>query len=136
MATPTAQAASQVIADALVEINVVRDGETPSAEMQARAIRALNKMMALWEADGRSLGYVPIGTVTDIMTVPDAALVGIYSSLAIMLAPGFGATVSPELVAVNEKGMAVIDKITAQQVLMEMDLPCGSHCGTFNINTG
>ncbi len=137
MSTPTAQTASQIIADALLAINVLREGETPTAEMQAQAIRRLNQMMATWEADGRNLGYIPIGTVTDTLTVPDASLMGIYSSLAIVLAPSFGASVSPELVAIQEKGMAVIDKITAKEVIAGLDLQTPADRGdSFNISTG
>lgn len=136
MATPTAQAASQLIADSLLAINVIRDGQTPTAEMQAQAIRRLNQMMALWETDGVSLGYIPVGTVTDILTVPDGALQGIYTSLAIALAPSFGATVSEELIALHTKGMAVIDKITAKEVCMYLDVPQPSHIYGFDIETG
>lgn len=135
MATATAQAASQVIADSLLAINVIREGQTPSAEQQAQMIRRLNQMMALWEAEGRSLGYIPVGTVTDVLTVPDGSLVGIYSSLAIFAAPSFGATVSQELIAINERGMAIIDKITAKEVLAELDLQMPADRGHgFNIN--
>lgn len=137
MATPTAQAASQVITDALVAINVIRETQTPSAEQQAQAIRRLNQMMAMWEAEGRNLGYIPVGTVTDIMTVPDGAIMGIYSSLAILLAPSYGASIPPELVLINAGGMAAIDKITAKNVCAQLDVPQPARGGAvFNINTG
>lgn len=136
MATPTAQTASQVITDALVSLNVIREGQTPSAEQQAQAIRRMNQMMALWEADGRPLGYIPIGTVTDTLTVPDGSLMGIWTSLAILLAPLFGATVSAELIEMNRQGMAVIDKITAKEVLMELDVPTPTGPEVFNIESG
>jgi len=137
MATPTSQAASQVIKDALVALNVIRETQTPTADQQSVCIRRLNQMMALWEADGRNLGYIPIGTVTDTMTVPDGALTGIYSSLAILIAPSFGASVPQELVAVNEKGVAVIDKITAKEVTMQLDVPEPADRGErFNVSTG
>jgi hypothetical protein len=136
MSTPTAQSASQVIADALVAINVIRDGQTPSAEMQAQAIRRLNQLMAVWEAEGRNLGYIPVGTATAILTVPDAAIMGIYSSLAILLAPSFGASVSQELVVINDRGMAIIDKITAKDVRAQLDLhQSADRCAAYNINT-
>jgi len=135
MATPTAQAASQVITDALVALNVIREGQTPSAEQQAQAIRRLNQMMALWEVEGRPLGYIPVGTVTDVMTVPDGSLMGIWTSLAILLAPLFGATVSAELIEMNRQGMAAVDKITAQEVLMQLDVPSPSDFGSYNIET-
>lgn len=136
MATPTAQAASQVITDALVALNVIREGQTPSAEQQAQVIRRMNQMMALWEVEGRALGYIPIGTVTDVLTVPDGSLMGIWTSLAILVAPLFGATVSAELIEMNRQGMAAIDKITAQEVLMELDVPTPSGREVFNIESG
>jgi hypothetical protein len=129
MATPTAQPASQIIADALVALNVIRAGQTPSAEDQAQCIRRMNQMMAMWEADGRALGYVPVGTVTTTLTVPDGAVLGIWTSLAINVAPLFGANVSPELIALNERGLAVIDKLCAKEVLMELDVPCPADWG-------
>ena len=136
MATPTAQTASQLITDALVSLNVIREGQTASAEQQAQAIRRMNQMMALWEADGRALGYIPIGTVTDTLTVPDGALMGIWTSLAILLAPLFGAAVSAELAEMNRQGMAVVDKITAKEVPMYLDVPTPSGREVFNIESG
>lgn len=137
MATPTAQAASQVIADALLAINVLRDGETASAAQQAQGIRRLNQMMALWEAEGKNLGYIPVGTVTDVLTVPDAAILGIVNNLAIHMAPSFGATVPVEIAALAMMGLATIDKITAKEVIMDMDLQLPADWpGAFNVNTG
>lgn len=137
MATPTAQPASQVIADTLLAINVIRAGQTPSAEQQAQGIRRLNQMMALWAGEGKNLGYIPVGTVTDVLTVPDAALVGIVNNLAILWAPFFGATVAPEIVALAERGMAVIDKLTSQEILITTELqPAADYPGTYNIQSG
>lgn len=137
MATPTAQAASQIIADALLAINVIRDGETPSAALQAQGIRRLNQMMALWEGEGKNLGYIPVGTVTEVLTVPDAAILGIVNNLAIHMAPSFGATVPAEIAVLAAMGLATIDKITAQEVIMDMDLQRPADWpGSFNVNTG
>jgi hypothetical protein len=137
VATPTAQAASQVIADALLAINVIRDGETPSAAQQAQAIRRLNQMMALWEGEGRNIGYIPVGTVTDVLTVPDAAILGIVNNLAIHMAPSFGASVPAEIVALAQMGLATIDKITAKEVIMDMDLQRSAEWpGAFSIDAG
>lgn len=137
MATPTAQTASQVIADALLAVNVIRTGETPSAADQAFCIRRLNQMMALWEGEGKSLGYIPVGTVTDTLTVPDAALLGIVNNLAIHIAPSYGATVPAEIIALAGMGLAIIDKITTKEVIMDMDLQPTADCvAPFNVNTG
>lgn len=137
MATPTAQAASQVIADALLAINVLRDGETASAAQQAQGVRRLNQMMALWEGEGKNLGYIPVGTVTDVLTVPDAAILGIVNNLAIHMAPSFGATISAEIAALAMMGLSIIDKLTANEVIMDTDLQApADRCSAFNISTG
>lgn len=137
MATPTAQSGSQIIKDALVALNVIREDETPTAEQQALCIRCLNQMMAMWEADGKALGYIPIGTATDTLMVPDGAIMGIYTSLAILIAPSYGAQISQELLESYNRGMAVIDKITAKQVIMNMDVQSSSADDRdFNINYG
>lgn len=105
--------------------------------MQAQGIRRLNQMMALWEAECRNLGYIPVGTVTDVLTVPDAAILGIVNNLAIHMAPSFGATASAEIVALAMIGLQTIDKITSQEVIMDMDLqPTADITEAFNVNTG
>lgn len=105
--------------------------------MQAQGIRRLNQMMALWEAEGKNLGYIPVGTVTDVLTVPDAAILSIVNNLAIHMAPSFGATVPVEIAALAMMGLATIDKITAKEVIMDMDLQLPADWpGAFNVNTG
>jgi hypothetical protein len=137
VATPTAQAASQIIADALVAINVIRSGQTPSAADQAFCIRRMNQMMALWEGEGRNIGYIPIGTETAVLTVPDAAILGIVNNLAIHIAPSYGASVPAEIVALAMSGLATIDKLTAKEVIMDTDLqPSADLNAPFNVNTG
>jgi hypothetical protein len=137
VSTPTAQAASQIIADALLAINVIRAGQTPSAANQAQGIRRLNQMMALWEGEGKNLGYIPVGTVTDVLTVPDAAILGIVNNLAIHMAPSFGATIPVETATLAAMGLATIDKITAKEVIADLDLQrSASQPQVFNVNTG
>lgn len=137
MATPTATTAAQLISDALLNINVIREGQVPTADQYARAITRFNQMMAAWEAGGIRLGYLPIGTPTDVLTVPDGALLGIMTHLAIHCASAFGATVSQELIAMAERGMAVIEKLTSQEVLASTELqPAADGPGVFHIQSG
>jgi hypothetical protein len=133
MSTATSQSASQVIADSLLAINVIRAGQSPTASMLEQGVRRLNQMMALWESDGNEIGYIPVGTVTDILTVPDAAILGIVNNLAIHMAPSFGATVPPEIIALAQLGMQVIDKITAVEVLVDLDLQRTADQSLYNI---
>ncbi len=137
MSTPTAQPASQVIADALLELNVIRAGQTPNASQQAIMIRKLNEMMAQWEIEGRHLGYKPVGTVTEVLTVPDGAIVGIRANLAVHAASSFGASVSAELAVAADTGLETIRKICAQEIPIETDLQSSTDTGSgFNILTG
>jgi hypothetical protein len=101
--------------------------------MLEQGVRRLNQMMALWESDGNEIGYIPVGTVTDILTVPDAAILGIVNNLAIHMAPSFGATVPPEIIALAQLGMQVIDKITAVEVLVDLDLQRTADQSLYNI---
>lgn len=136
MATPTAQTASQVIKDSLLALNVIRASQNPTADQQALCIRRLNQMMAGWEADGKRLGYIPVGTATDVLTVPDAAILGIVTHLAIYVAPYFGASVSAELAAAADKGMELIDKITCTEVQAATELqPSVNYGSAYNIQT-
>lgn len=137
MATPTAQTAAQLIADSLLQINVIRVGQTPTADQHSQCIRRLNQMMAAWYAAGIRLGYIPVGTATDTLTVDDGAILGIMTHLAIHIASSFGATVSQELIAMAERGMAVIEKLTAQEILASTELqPSADTSGGFNMQTG
>lgn len=137
MSTPTAQPASQIIQDALLELGVIRVGQTPSAAQQATGVRKLNEMMALWEAEGRRLGYVPVGTATAVLTVPDAAIVGIRTNLAIFMAPSFGASASPELIALADMGLSTVQKICVQEIPISTDLPPSSDTGSgYDIRIG
>lgn len=135
--TPTAQPASQIIADMLLDLNVIRSGQTPNASQQAVCIRKLNEMMAIWEVEGRHLGYIPVGIVTAILTVPDAAIPGIRANLAIHCASAFGATISAELAAVADMGLETIRKVCSQEIPITTDLQPSIDIGNgFDIQNG
>lgn len=134
MATPTAIAASQLITDALRLINVLMETETASAEQQAQGIRALNEMLAQWQAEGLNLNYIPVGTVTNTLTVPDGAVKGIKYNLAVDLAGYYGATIPAEVAKGATDGKATIEKICARTPNFQMDTPCPAdwHGGTWS----
>jgi hypothetical protein len=69
-------------------------------EEMTSGLRHLNAMMAEWYADGVDLGYdLPIyakGLLEEPSGVPDSAVAVIHQMLAQRLAPGLGATLSPD----------------------------------------
>lgn len=88
---------ADLIADALRELNVISEIQTPSAEQYAHALRKLNQMMAKWLEEGIEIGYYPQTSASDTCPIPDYAETGVTLSLAISCASNYGATVSMEL---------------------------------------
>ena len=80
--------AEKVIKDALGLI-VAQMAEAPLEAADASlAIRFLNRMMAKFRAKGIDVGYTPINSIDDFITVKDeAAIDGIVPNLALKLAP-------------------------------------------------
>jgi hypothetical protein len=88
---------ADLIADALRELNVISEIQTPSAEQYAHALRKLNQMMAKWLEDGIEIGFYPQTLASDTCPIPDYAESGVTLALAISCASNYGATVSQEL---------------------------------------
>lgn len=88
---------ADLIADALRELTVISEIQTPSAEQYAHALRKLNQMMAKWLEDGIEIGYYPQTLASDTCPIPDYAESGVTKELAIECASNYGATVSQEL---------------------------------------
>lgn len=96
---------SDVIADALRELGVITEVQTPSAEQAAHALRKLNQLAA--ELEGQ-IGPIQWFEQTD--TSADFPLAAEFenaftSMLATRLAPNYGASVSVELAAAAMAGM-------------------------------
>lgn len=89
------ETAEEVITSALEEI-VVQSSEAPLEpdELQV-GIRYLNRMMASFAAKGITLGYTVVTSLGDTITVPDGALDGMVSNLAIRLFPQYSAPGTP-----------------------------------------
>lgn len=86
-----------IVKDALVLIQAQNPRQPVSAQDMTDGIRALNRMVQRWEADGTSLGWSPVSNPGDVLPAPDEAEEAIVYNLAIRLAPQFGATVMPEV---------------------------------------
>lgn len=129
-----------VIEDALREINVISEVDNASAEQGAFALRKLNQMMASLLEDDVGVGWYAQTDTTDSIPIPDWAERGITASLALMLAPTYGATVSAELAAIINTEISKIRRKTQSEKLVNTDmthLPIGQgHFGTrYDITT-
>jgi len=74
-------------------------------------VDSLNDHMASLEARGLRLGYTPVSSVSDYVTIPDGAVQGIIASMAILSASDFNGTVSESLKAEAAAGMRAIRRL-------------------------
>jgi len=101
------ETAESIIKSALEEI-LVQAAESPIEPDEAQgAIKYLNRMMAGFSASGINLGYTVVANLGDAITVPDGAIDGIISNLAVRLSPQYsspGTPVDPLLVKAAQDG--------------------------------
>lgn len=125
----------EIIQDALEAIGVIGETATPSAEQGAHALRKLNQMMEQWEEDGVKLNYFAQTDTGEECPIPAYAEVGVYSALAMRLAPTYGAEVSAELASMADKGYQTILRKVVKAPEADMShMPGAFH--QWNIETG
>jgi len=128
---------TDLIADALRELGVISEIQTPSAEQGAHALRKLNQMMFEWAENGLDLGYFEQQTQSDTCPIPQYAENGVTCQLALRLASNYGQTVSQELAASAIAGYETICRSLMNLKIPEVDLtnrPRGRN-GVWNILT-
>lgn len=97
-----------IIRDSLQEI-LVQAAEVPLVADEAQtAIRFLNRMMAELDSRGISLGFTRVSSLSDFVTVPDGAISGVVSNLAVRLAPQYDQVPSGELLASARTGLSAM----------------------------
>lgn len=118
----------EIITDALEDILVQADeAEIPASEART-AIRALNRIMNRLAAKGINLGFTEVSKLSDPVTVPDGALDGITTLLALRLAPKYDKDPSTTLYSQASEGVKAIQRIgiTFAKQQMPSTLPMGS----------
>lgn len=120
---------SEVIGDALRELNVIFEGQTPSAEQGLYGLRKLNEMMEEWTEREVDLGYFAQSAATDTCPIPAWSEKAVKSNLAVALAPKYGASVSPELGLEASSSFQVVQRKCMVEKLKPADmshLPAGA----------
>jgi len=130
----------EVIDDALKSLNVISEVATASSEQGKYVLTKLNQMMEMWREDGISIGFFPQSVTTDTCPIPDYAELAVISSLSVVIAPKYGATLSQELVAVIDRSYTALLRKSLYEKLDNTDmshLPIGQgHFGTrYDITT-
>lgn len=108
--------AGQVAEYALKAILVQAQDAPLEADDYADTLFALNNFMAELDANGTVLGYTPVDNVADVVTVPAGAIQGIISNVAILIAPVYGAVISPALSESASRGMKALYRIGSQKM--------------------
>lgn len=131
--------ANKLIEQILNEINV-RASEAPLEDDEVQdTIFHTNAYMQALAADGVDLGWTDIVTLSDDITSPDGAAMGIIANVAIVMAPTFGAVVSPALAAKAAAGLKIMEKlgVTIGDADYGSTLPIGSgNEGTYGNDYG
>ncbi len=118
-----------IIDDALRDAGVISEIDTASAEQGAFCLRRLNQLMEVWREDGIQIGYFAQNTTTDTIPIPDWAELGVTETLAIAIAPNYGASVSIEQIAIADvsAGMILRKSLAERQTGADMNhLPAGA----------
>jgi len=130
-----------IITDALQDIGVIPETGTASAEQGAHGIRKLNQMMASWrDTDNIDLGYFPQESLVAAIPIPDWAELAVVSSLGVVLAPKYAATITDAHIAVaGAFYSSMLRRVQLLQMqpsnLSHLPLGSGSYGYGYNINT-
>ena len=131
-----------LITDALLELGVINESETPSAEQGQHALSKLNRMLEEWEElRGIRLGWCEQTDISNTAPLPPYAERGVTLRLAIALAPSYGgaASVTPALVTEADESYRLISLKSAiknMKPLSTSNMPQSEMPGgTYNILT-
>lgn len=102
------ETAGAIIKDALFEILQQGDEAPIEASEAQTAIRYLNRMLLRWDAIGYPLGFTKVTNLGDLVTIPDGAIDGVVTNLAVSLAPQYDVQLSQALVTNAKLGLDAI----------------------------
>lgn len=114
---------------ALRELNVIAENEDASSEQGSQCLVKLNNMLEMWKEVGIDFGWYEQSATSGTAPVPDYAEMAVTTSLAIICAPQYGASVRPETVAVADRAYRMLLSKAQREQLDNVDmshLPGGS----------
>lgn len=124
------ETAGEVAKDILLELVVLgAEADLEPAEIQS-TIRYMNRYMTMIDAEGVSLGYTKVSNLNDPITIPDGAIMGLIKNVAVMLAPQYGAVVTPELAMAAREGMSAMENLAIE--VFPASFPCTLPIGSGN----
>ncbi len=88
--------AGDVINDILLDVVVLGADADMDPSETASTMRYINRYMNMLAAKGINLGFTTISSVTDTITISDGAILGLIKNVAMLIAPQYGAIITPD----------------------------------------
>ena len=133
--TASTKTVNTLVAESLREIGVIRQNQTPTAEMVQRAIPKLNEMIIDWENDGIELGWYEVSLETDVIPIDKRDERLLRYNFAVELAGQYGAPLQESTVSLARITKDRAEKNTVSIIESDIsDIP-GSGRYSYNIQT-
>ena len=122
------ETAQTVVSDILQEILVQGSEQAINAVDAQTAIRYMNRFMASLSAQGVSLGYTTVSSLSDSITIADGAIEGLIYNTALRLVSSYDVQPNQFLVANARDGLKAMRKlgVTITASSHPCTLPIGS----------
>ena len=124
------ETAGEVINDILLDLVVLGSDATMDPSETASTIRYINRYMTMQDAMGLSLGFTKITSVSDPITIPDGAIMGLIKNVVLIMAPQFGAVISPVAIKAANDGLEAMENLGIS--VLESSMPCTLPIGSGN----
>jgi len=124
--------------DALRQIGIISESETPSAEQGQAAVTRLNDLFAEWAEKGVDLGWNPKDTTGDSVALPLGHAKGVKAQLAELLAGDYGVDAPATVLRDAQDSKNMMQRQALQASFARPNLramPLGNG-GVFDITTG
>ena len=93
------ETADAIIQDALAELIVQAEESSVDPSDAQTSVRYMNRMMDRLASVGINLGYTKVDNLGDFVTVPDGAVSGVVTNLALELGGQYDVPIGPALAA-------------------------------------
>ena len=96
----------EIVAASLRVLRVIDPDQNPEPRQYQTAIDAMNRMLARWEADTLSLGWVPVSAPDEEFPVSARAESAVIYNLAVMLRAEYGVPIDPDVIGMAREEKA------------------------------
>lgn len=112
----------QLIEGALRDLNVISEVDSASAEQGSYGLRKLNQLMEFWKGESIDVGWFAQTSTTATAPIPDWMEMAVEAALAVLIAPKYGATVSPELAVIADNAVSAVRRKLISEDLDNADM--------------